>query len=64
MAALIVRKVTRSNSSRRNSVVGTASGEPGRGETSRRCVLNGVETGRGSTNRMSVPIPLIALVSP
>ena len=27
MAALIVRKVTRSNSSKRNSVVGTASGE-------------------------------------
>jgi hypothetical protein len=45
-------------------VLGDASGESGRGLTRRRCVLNGVETGRGSTNMMSVPMLLMALVSP
>jgi hypothetical protein len=36
----------------------------GRGLTKRTCVLKGVETGRGRTNMMSVPMPLIALVRP
>ena len=43
--------------SRTNFAAFVKSGEPARGLTSLRCVLNGVETGRGSTNRMSVPIP-------
>jgi hypothetical protein len=63
-AAFTVRNVTWSNSSSRNSVVGIANGDPGRGATSLTCVENGVATGRGNTNSTSMPMALIALVSP
>src|SRR5690242_2581159 len=62
--ASIARKVTFSNSSSRISVSGEASGLPACGLTRRTWVENGVETGRGSTNTISVPKPLIALVRP
>src|SRR5271154_4365316 len=62
--ASIARNVTFSNSSSRNSVLGSVSGEPGLGLTSRTCVENGDATARGKTNMTSVPMPLMALVRP
>ena len=62
--ASIVRNVTFSNSSSRISVAGAANGLLTCGLTSRTCVEKGVDTGLGSTKMMSVPKPLMALVSP